>query len=205
MSSTTGQSTGGELDIFETPAWCVDALLQYVPFPRPRGERILDVGCGAGAILTRLHEKGIPLNHIAATDIRPQPHLQHPDLLTYWGDFLWFEGFGNGYISDAIANPPYGGRANTAMKFVQRMLFLVPTGGLVCVLLRQGWKAGGEVRHGRSTWLRAHMPYLIVGMDRRPSFDGKGTDSSEYEWLCWEKGNYPERSEYVLASCRETP
>jgi len=24
-------------------------------------------------------------------------------------------------------------------------------------------------------------------------------------WLCWEKGNYPERSEYVLASCRETP
>lgn len=195
MSSATGQSTGGALDIFHTPAWCVDALLQHVTF---RGGRILDAGCGDGAILSRLHEKGIPLRRLAAVDIRPQPHLEHPELVTHWCDFLDHEGA----YDNICGNPPYGGRNNTAMKFVQHALHLTRSGGVVAMLLRQGWKAGGEVRHGRGTWLRAHMPYLIVGMDRRPSFDGKGTDSSDYEWLCWEKGNYPERSEYVLASCR---
>lgn len=196
MSRTDGQSTGGPLDVFRTPDYCTRVLMEHVTF---RGPRVLDAGCGDGAILKVLHAGGIPLRRLAVTDIRPQPSLEHPDLQFHWGDFLEH----HGEYSSVLGNPPYGGRTDLAARFVRHALTLVPKGGRVCMLLRLPWMCGGEFHHQRSTWLRANMPSKIIAFDKRPSFDGNGTDGTDYAWFIWVKGENPPYSQMILADCRQ--
>ena len=181
--------------MFRTPEWCTDVLLEHVTF---RGARILDAGCGDGAILVRMFHQGYPLHRLAALDIRPQDHLGHPDLETHWCDFLQHDG----RYAHVAMNPPYGGRKDTATKWVKHALTLVPNGGQVAALLRTNWFQSGAVLHRRADWLRENMPDIQISFDRRPSFDGKGTDSCEYSWFVWQKGVHPTYVKNHLVPCR---
>jgi len=197
MSRTRGGSED-PLNVYHTPEWVTRVLLDVVSFP---GEgRILDAGCGEGAILKVLSEE-ISLERLAGIDLRQDclDALRHPDLLLYQGDFLGHAG----YYDHIVMNPPYGGRENTAHRFVEHALDLVPKGGLVCALLRLPWFASGEVRHGRASWLRANMPQKIYALERRPSFTGGGTDGTDYGWGVWRKGIHPLCAEFHIARCLE--
>jgi hypothetical protein len=63
------------------------------------------------------------------------------------------------------------------MEFIQRALPLRAERGTVVMLLRINFLAGQD----RACFMRVHTPSTYVAP--RPSFDGKGSDATEYGWF----------------------
>jgi predicted RNA methylase len=184
--SSTGRSTAQQSadfaryerhadDFYTTPAWATDAILSHLS---PLG-RVLDAGCGEGAIMARVGAFG-------ATDVRGvevhEGRAMHADAIAYTvhGDFLALEDALNaaGEPTDLIiANPPF----KLAMEFVQKALALTHGGstGQVAMLLRLAFLASMKRAAFHRLW-----PSDVYVLPRRPSFtpDGK-TDSTDYAWF----------------------
>lgn len=171
-------------DFYRTPAWCTRAILPYVCrfglcWPTGgEGDVIVDPCCGDGAILdviadtwpkaTRLgveidgdrciasHDRGHRVSKRDALSVGPWHHTK-PRLV--------------------ITNPPY----SLAEDFVRRALDEVAEGGVVAMLLRLPFLASMK----RAAWLRSATPSVHV-LPKRPSFTGKGTDSTDYGWFVWD-------------------
>lgn len=80
-----------------------------------------------------------------------------------------------------VTNPPF----SLFEAFIHTAIYrdLNPT-GTMAMLLRVN-ALGGNLR--REFW-RVHRPTHMLVVTPRPSFDGKGTDSSEYAWFIWDRG-----------------
>lgn len=159
------------LDFYETPAWAVHPILPLLPVV-PGVTRILDPGCGTGAILREVGA-AFPENEILGLEkdrARYEAVCASTDLPVLLGDF-----FSHCDKYDVIvSNPPY----SHALEFVQHALSLAP---VVCMLLRLPWLAG----QARAGWHRENPSYVNV-LPRRPSFTGDGkTDATEYAWFVW--------------------
>ncbi len=159
------------LDFYETPAWAVHAVLPILPVIEGV-TRILDPGCGTGAILRELGA-AFPENEILGLEkdrARFEAVEASTDLPVQLGDF-----FSHHERYDLIvSNPPY----SHALEFVQHALTLAP---VVCMLLRLPWLAG----QARAQWHRENPAHVAV-LPRRPSFTGDGkTDATEYAWFSW--------------------
>lgn len=157
------------LDFYETPSWCVRAILPYLPVSRKT--RILDAGCGTGAIIREL-VKVWPDNEISGIEKEDGRFEEARRSLfdVRQGNFL--------HVTDRVdlivSNPPY----SHAIDFVQHAMTLAP---VVCMLLRLPWLASQK----RATWHREHPAHVYV-LPRRPSFTGdKRTDATEYAWFLW--------------------
>lgn len=165
-------------DFYETPAWCVDAILPFLPIT---GEPVVvDAGAGTGAIAARL------------SAINPRAEIVGFEKQQELVDKARARGLLNAefrhanFLNDelslmrapelVIMNPPFG----MAQQFVQRALQIVKRGGTVCALLRLNWLGSKS----RREFLKKHLPSFRV-LTKRPSFTGKGTDATEYAWFLW--------------------
>lgn len=173
-------------DFYETPAWCVDAILPQLP------EGVVfavDAGSGNGAIAARLAAKfpdleivGIEKSAELVDEARAR-QLRNAEFVQAnfeeWSSEL-------GAPDMIVMNPPY----SRAIEFVQRALATVKRGGTVAVLLRLNWLASKS----RREFHRKH-PSDIYVLTKRPSFTGRGTDATDYAWFLFgpERGNrwYP--------------
>jgi predicted RNA methylase len=159
------------LDFYETPSWAVRAIFPHLPVVEGK-TRILDPGCGTGAILREIGAH-YPENEVCGLEIdsgRFEACSASTDLPVLQGDFM--------NHSDRwdliVSNPPY----SFAIEFVQHALSLAP---VVAMLLRLPWLASQK----RAQWHRENPAHVCV-LPKRPSFtvDGK-TDATEYAWFIW--------------------
>ena len=169
-------------DFYETPAWCVDAIVPWLP---TEGEPVIvDAGSGTGAIAARLSEinpraeivgveKQLELAEKArARDLR-NAEFRVANFLNDELDLIRAPDL-------VIMNPPFC----FALLFVERALKIVRRGGTVCALLRLNWLASKS----RREFLKRHLPNVHV-LTKRPSFTGRGTDATEYAWMVWSPGS----------------
>lgn len=176
MSSTNRGSKRVENDFYETPSWCVDAILPHLPL----GGRLLDPCAGNGAILNASEHAfsrcfGIEINPVLVPDvgsIRAQrQEWTNLDALVigFWP-----------LVDVVLMNPPF----NKKEEFVSRSIKeQAQHNGASCALLPLGFMASKK----RRDFLRAN-PCDFHVLSKRPSFNGIGTDSCDYAWFVWGPG-----------------
>jgi len=167
VSSTKKKRADRGHDFYETPAWCVRALVPHLP----AASRALDPAAGTGAILGALLDT-VPA--VSGFEI-DQAHQSADDIV--YRDALSPEPWGVPPL--VVMNPPFA----LAEEFVRRALAEVTPGGSVFALLRLAFLEGQK----RVAFHAAHPADVLV-LPRRPSFTGRGTDSSAYAWFVWGPG-----------------
>jgi SAM-dependent methyltransferase len=180
-------------DYYPTPEWCVEAvlplLLRRCP-PSPGGGYVLEPGCGHGAIALPLARAGY---HVRGVDIRPECAVPDAPVNTArpgsYGakapvDYLEedaIEQLGWARPMAIVGNPPYSHSAD----FIKVSLDLLSFHrGLLCFLLPLDYLG----TQGRAAFWREH-PADVMVLDRRPSFTGGGTASTNYGWFMWPPEN----------------
>jgi len=81
----------------------------------------------------------------------------------------------SGKVDLIFTNPPY----SIALEFIEKALQHADT---VIMLLRINF-LGAQKRH---TFFSNNEPDALYVLSKRPSFTGKGTDSTEYAWYVWQ-------------------
>ena len=190
--SATGQGPrlGGDDDVYPTPHWCVDRLLDEVQLP---GGLWIEPGAGDGAIIRAVNARRSDVSWLA---IESRATMHEPLLATgadvIIDDYLAYGRYPTRAAEATVVfgNPPY----SCAFDFITRSMEIAPT-ALVVLLLRVNFLASQE----RNAFMRESAPDLNVLPDR-PSFrttvkkvviDGKvrtrktNSDSCEYGWFVW--------------------
>lgn len=183
MSATGRGERGGEgADYFPTPAWCVDWLLRAVDLP---GGDWLEPSAGDGAIIRAVSARRTDVKW-TAVEMREEMRAAlessgvHRELVIAGADFLSascrvrlasdtnFEGYrvivGNCPYADALAHVAAALREAKIVAMLLRLNFL------------------GSAK--RLDFWRRH-PADVYVLSERPSFDGEGTDATEYAWFVW--------------------
>ena len=163
-------------DFYETPAWCVDAIIPHLPFDT--ATFVVDAGAGNGAISAAISSRFKSLE-VLGVEKNPELVEQARARGLYAAEFVEgdFEKWSpNAAPEIVIMNPPF----SRALEFVQRGLHVVKRGGIVCALLRLSFLASKS----RREFLKKHRPDVYV-LTKRPSFTGGGTDATDYAWFQW--------------------
>lgn len=165
-------------DFYETPIWAIDLILNELELKEDFAGYVIDPGSGIGAIAGRIATRcpkadvqGVEIDQALTEKARA---LRVASIAFDTGDFLSWEP--DGVPDLIIGNPPY----SHAEQFVRHALRMAKHKGTVAMLLRLGWCAG---RKRRSFW-REHRADVCV-LERRPSFNGSGTDATDYAWFVW--------------------
>jgi len=183
MSATGRSDVRRADDHYQTPDWCVEALLERVPLHGP----VLDPCCGEGAILRVLDNWGVGL--LGGVEISEERAAKAYDVASIAvGDYLTAT-FDHTWTANAIVtNPPF----SLAEPFIRRALEFVAPGGDVIMLLRLNF-LGARCRN-EAEWSDYDIPLWGLGqlravyvLPRRPSFTGGGNDACEYAWFHWER------------------
>lgn len=175
MSSTNRGARRHPDDWYETPRWCVERILPYLP----RAERILEPAAGCGAIIgviTKAYRKAA----IQCVELDPVRSALSGSkgILNICGDYLTFDG--SLPYDLIITNPPY----KLALEFVQHSLELAAEHTTIAMLLRLNWLGSNKRREFHQA-----NPSDVYVLTPRPSFtDDKRTDSCEYAWFVWGPG-----------------
>lgn len=180
--SAKGRGTESvEYDYYPTPPWCVDRLLDREPSLIHGMCSALEPSVGDGAIVraveawcSRACVSGLRWTGV---ELRGGALRHDTPLAVHVGgqDFRTWEPNHSNRFDIAIGNPPF----SIAEGIVRRCLGMAD---VTAMLLRVGFLGSSErldFWHGI-----AACPALRV-LPNRPSFDGKGTDSSTYAWFVW--------------------
>lgn len=155
-----------EHDLYETPDWCTEALLDHW---MPRGT-VWEPACGDGAIVRVLVNRG---RKVIASDIKPGISSASTT------DFLTHNSPGDGLLS-IVTNPPY----RYAERFVRKALCLTErSGGDVCMLLRHEWDCAASRKD-----LFTEKPFAMkVVLTKRPRWiaDSTGSPRHNFGWFVW--------------------
>lgn len=167
------------LDRYYTPDELAAELLRYIPITPGADLRVLEPSVGGGAWVRAIErDDAWDSAEVHVCDIDPQaPGLIHPRAV---------EAYGCGFLAlcqdsryDVIlGNPPY----RDAEAHVRWALDLAPQ-GVVAFLLRLSFLASMR----RAKLWREHRLSRLVVLSSRPSFTGKGTDSSDYALFVWDR------------------
>jgi hypothetical protein len=163
------------LDLYETPAVAVEALLRVEPLPH----WIWEPACGRGAIVNVLRAHG---HEVVATDIADYGIPITPP--GYWGrDFLLETSAPEG-TEAIVTNPPF----QIAAQFVEHALKLSP---LVIMLLRLAFMESERrcpILEGAGL-ARIHVFRKRLPMMHRAGWEGRKANSGmAFAWFCWLAG-----------------
>lgn len=176
-------------DVYETPAWCVDRLLDRLPVLM-RGHA-LEPCAGSGNIIRAVnaHNARYAMSKMPKSSLKWDIVEKRPDckpalskLGSYWIDdfFTWHPVVSPALTvyNVAITNPPF----SLAMPFLEKCL---PIADWVVFLLRINFLGSED----RADFWPSAMPDVYV-IPNRPIFGankkGKlGTDATEYAWFVW--------------------
>ena len=186
-SKGRGPRIGGKDDVYLTPLWCLDALIVNDKFfsslrmrqgfdnLRPVTNLCVEPACGDFRLAERWNEYW-PFSSWRGYDIRPLDYESLSSIGKFsCCDFLTVNK-GSRKVELVLTNPPY----SLAEKFIRRSRALYPCANIV-MLLRMGFLASSK----RTAFYQdLGMPDVYV-LPNRPSFSGKGTDSSDYAWFVW--------------------
>lgn len=176
MSATgRGERGGGGSDFFPTPAWCVDWLLRAVDLP---GGWWLEPSAGDGAIIRAVNARRSDISW-TALEVRPEAQVALTRAVSdgerygevECADFMSWAPI-RGYRV-VLGNCPYA----EAGAHVAKAIALAPA---VAMLLRLNFLGSQK----RAEFWRRH-PADVYVLSERPSFDGEGTDATEYAWFVW--------------------
>lgn len=172
MSATNRGAVRRDQDFYETPAWCVNRLLDAVVFPE--GEW-LEPAVGNGAIIKAVTNYDLKKAvHWTATDVRDTIVTMNISLNFRKDNFLFYQW--NEDYKVVITNPPY----SLAEAFIRHALN-IRSNPYVVMLLRLNFLAS-ESRHP----LFMEYPPDVYVLPNRPCFTGDGkTDATEYAWFVW--------------------
>lgn len=188
--SATGRNPrgGGGADFFATPSWCVDRLLESADLPAGKW---LEPAAGDGAIVHAVNARGASDIDWQLCELRPEcrPQLEGLGRVTV-GDFL-SANYERDSFDVVITNPPF----SLAEKFIRKALLCAP---YVAMLLRLNFLGSAE----RHLLFWKHMPDVYV-LPNRPSFTGRGTDSTEYCWMVWQPSIRPAQIKVLNLTSRE--
>jgi hypothetical protein len=167
-----------ENDNYQTPAWCVDALLRNV-VGLSTARDILEPCAGNGAILREMEGRWCMRgSRFTSVEIREEEH-EPLSLLAdevHIADFLTWKPTGKYDL--ILTNPPYC----IALEVAKKCLSLAGPDTTVALLLRLGFLQAQE----RIPFWQAHPLSGLYVLGARPSFTGdSGRDNSGYGWFIW--------------------
>lgn len=182
-------------DFYETPAWAIDAALDYLRIGSEFDGYVIDPGCGTGAIAERVAARA-PKADVRGVEkdeacLEKAKVSRAPGIAWELADWLTWQP--DGFPDLVIANPPY----KVADAFVRKALEVAgyplhePRGpcrgyvagkkATVAMLLRSTFLTPKKRRPLRKDF---GLPDKLE-LERRPSFNRSGTDATEYAWLIW--------------------
>jgi hypothetical protein len=185
-----------ENDHYPTPGWAVNAVVPVVDrYIAESGDEfeVFDPAAGGGALLLpfvgKTRVSGMEIGDFGADE----------KLNVVRGDFLAAKAPNDGTSRIIVMNPPYGGSANLAQRFVEHAFEWCGPDGVVVALLRMNWIADGGRRHGRHALMRRIGTPDVYVLTKRPSFTGNGkTDASTYAWFVWDACERNEVGKFTL-------
>ncbi|MDD1792544.1 class I SAM-dependent methyltransferase [Enterovibrio sp. ZSDZ42] len=179
MSSTNGNTIPREL--YPTPSECVEALLAQLQLRE--GDRFLEPCFGTGAIFNRVN---LPEGQKSFAEIE-----QGIDYLT--------TPFGQQDV--IITNPPF----SLTEEFIRKSLSELAPDGTMAYLQRVNF-LGSTKRV--PFWAEVGFPEKTPIIVPRPRFVGGGSDSCEYAWFIWDKGNrfsnIPVGTSHIISYTKKT-
>ena len=174
-SQRTKSDRTGQLEIFPTPSWAVNALLDCL---RPHAGRWFEPCAGEGHIVRAVDawfKLNRPDEHVIweHADIRPTAYAQPCCDMTRPDNYYSQKGE---RFETILTNPPFSKALdlfNVCWPLVTRSLaFLLPC----------SWMGSNE----RVALLREHTPNLFI-LPERPVFRALGTDQEIYAFFVWSK------------------
>lgn len=179
MSSTTGKTVPREL--YPTPDEAVEALLAQLQL-RPT-DRFLEPCFGTGAIYNKVD---LPESQKAFAEIE----MGIDYLATPFGE-----------QDVIITNPPF----SLTEEFIRKSLSELAPDGTMVYLQRVNF-LGSIVRV--PFWSEVGFPEKTPIIIPRPRFVGGGSDSCEYTWFIWDKGNrfpnIPAGPSHIISKTKKT-
>lgn len=174
-----------EHDFYETPTWAIDIVLDVLGIDAAYDGYVIDPGTGTGAIANRVAERA-PKADVRGIELAPEllaraREVRSPSIA--WEEADWLTWQPDGPADLVIANPPYGPRDDRTLaeKFIRKAIEVAGKKGTVAMLLRFSFLVPKTRRKLRAEFGRPNMHAL----ERRPSFNGSGTDATEYAWFVW--------------------
>ncbi len=147
-------------DFYPTPEYCIDSFLKHIPINENMS--FLEPCYGNGVIYNKINTINKEFCEIQ------KPHLKDYLKTIYTEKFDLI-----------ITNPPF----SLAQEFLEKSL---NESDFVAYLLRINF-LGSKKR--KVFFDKIGTPDKMFVLSKRPSFTGKGTDSTEYAWFVWDKNN----------------
>ncbi len=180
MSATNrGGLSRHPFDFYETPAYAIDLALDALGLGPDFTGYVVDAGSGNGHIAHRVALR-CPRADVRGVELQPEligraKELRVPTIA--WTESDWLSWESDGTPDLVIGNPPY----RHAEAFIRKALALAGKKGRVAMLLRDGFMLPKARRALRKEF---GLPDRF-GLEKRPSFNGSGTDACDYSWHVW--------------------
>lgn len=153
-----------ERDLYETPEWVTDCVVDYID----ANYHIWEPACGSGKMVRALQKR----MKVTATDIETGD------------DFLTYFNLPSYEITAIVTNPPY----ELAREFIEHALKLMEPKGTVAMLLRTDFDHAKSRQHlfgqCRHFWAKIVLTKRIKWFE-----DSKGQPSFNHAWFVWQLGN----------------
>jgi hypothetical protein len=167
-------------DNYETPEWVVDALFKHLAVVIPKPKVVLEPCAGRGAVI-----KVIQRYYPEANFIGVEPDASRCAKLRDLENTCVRESSFEACLAQdpslnpdlVITNPPY----SQSNKLVPLFVNAFPH-ATVAILLRLNWLGAAKRKEFHQS-----NPAQILILPQRPSFDGVGTDATEYAWYLYNK------------------
>jgi len=169
-------------DTYQTPMNCIQSLLDNISIHEMN---ILEPSAASGNFIKALKLNGYDGN-ITAIELRHEEYSNLKEIANdvFIGDFLTLET--DRKYDLIIGNPPF----SKALEFLEKCFDLLSENGRMIMLLRTAFL---ESKQRYEFWQKHPLTGLYV-LSSRPSFTGKGTDSTSYSffWFSKNPSNYQE-------------
>lgn len=176
MSSTNRGGKRIEMDVYETPRWCVDAILDKIY--ESSMNMVLEPAAGSGNIVKAILDRN-PEASVLAAEPRAEAVRELREIKGCFPDQVEYIDVPHpGSYDLIITNPPF----YCAQKMLEHS-FSHQFNATICYLLRLNFLAS----QSRRDWWLQHKPSGIYVLSKRPSFTGGPTDSCDYAWFVWDK------------------